>query len=74
MSWNNASWISIGFSFLMIGIASLRLITDYDRIEQGADEGMPKYMEWYGSFALTVTIVWLYFEILKLLSRFAKRN
>ena len=70
-SWNNNSMVAIGFSILMIVIASLRLIIDFDRIEQGAAEGAPKYMEWYCAFGLTVTLVWLYIEILKLLTRLA---
>lgn len=70
-SWNNNSLVAIGFSILMIVIASLRLIVDFDRIEQGAAQGAPKYMEWYSAFGLTVTLVWLYIEILKLISRLA---
>jgi uncharacterized YccA/Bax inhibitor family protein len=46
---------------------------DFDMIEKGAEQGAPKFMEWYGAFGLMVTIVWLYIEILRLLSRFAKK-
>ena len=73
-SWENSSWVSIGFSLFVIGIAALKLIVDLGTIEQLSEQGAPKYMEWYGAFGLLVTIVWLYIEILKLLSRFAKRN
>jgi uncharacterized YccA/Bax inhibitor family protein len=66
--------IGIIFSFVVVGIAALNLILDFDMIEQGANKGAPKYMEWYGAFALLVTIVWLYLEILRLLSKFASRK
>lgn len=71
MSWNDASPLGIGINLFVIGIAALSLIMDFDRIEQGAQIGAPKHMEWYGAFGLMVTLVWLYIQILKLLSRFA---
>jgi uncharacterized YccA/Bax inhibitor family protein len=64
----------IGFSLLVVGIAAMNLILDFDMIEQGAAMGAPKYMEWYGAFGLMVTIVWLYIEILRLLSKLNSRN
>ncbi len=67
----NASPLGIGISLFVVAIAALNLILDFDRIEQGAAMGAPKFMEWYGAFGLLVTIVWLYIEILRLLSRFA---
>jgi uncharacterized YccA/Bax inhibitor family protein len=67
----NASPLGIGISVFIVAIAALNLILDFDMIEQGANSGAPKYMEWYGAFGLLVTIVWLYIEILKLLSRIA---
>jgi uncharacterized YccA/Bax inhibitor family protein len=67
----NASPLGIGISLFVIAIAALNLILDFDRIEQGAAMGAPKYMEWYSAFGLLVTIVWLYIEILRLLSRIA---
>ena len=70
----DSSLLGIGISLFIVAIAALNLIMDFDMIEKGADAGAPKYMEWYGAFGLMVTIVWLYIEILKLLSRFAKRN
>jgi uncharacterized YccA/Bax inhibitor family protein len=73
-SWQNTSWVAIGFSLLMIALASFKLLVDFWFIEEGAAKGLPKYMEWYSAFGLTVTIVWLYIEILKLLSRLGKRS
>jgi len=67
----NSSPLGIGISLFIVAIAALNLILDFDRIEKGADMGAPKFMEWYGAFGLLVTIVWLYIEMLKLLSRFA---
>lgn len=61
--------VGIGFSLFVCVIAALNLILDFDLIEQGAQQGMPRYMEWYGGFALLVTLVWLYLEILKLLRK-----
>jgi len=74
MSWNDGSPLGIGISLFIIAIAALRLVIDFDMIEQGAAQGAPKYMEWYCAFGLLVTIVWLYIEILKLLSRLASRR
>jgi uncharacterized YccA/Bax inhibitor family protein len=68
---HDSSPLGIGISLFIIGIASLNLLLDFDMIEQGAAQGAPKYMEWFGGFALLVTLVWLYLEILRLLSRFA---
>lgn len=61
--------IGIGFSLVVVVIASLNLVLDFDFIEQGAARGFPKYMEWYGAFGLIVTLVWLYLEMLRLLSK-----
>ncbi|MBA4196836.1 MAG: hypothetical protein C0459_04705 [Chitinophaga sp.] len=71
MSITNGGILGIGISLFVVAIAALNLILDFDMIEKGAEMGAPKYMEWYGAFGLLVTIVWLYIEILKLLSRFA---
>ena len=54
-------------------IAALNLVLDFDFIENGADHGAPKYMEWYGAFGLVVTLVWLYIEILRFLSKLRSR-
>lgn len=61
--------LGIGFSLLVVGLAALNLVLDFDMIERGASQGAPKYMEWYGAFALMVTLVWLYMELLRLLSK-----
>ncbi len=64
--------LSIGFSILMVGLASFNLLLNFDTIEKGVEARAPKYMEWYCSFGLLVTIVWLYLEILRLLSKFQR--
>jgi len=69
---SSGTW-GIMFSLVVVAIAALNLILDFDMIEQGSAMGAPKYMEWYGAFGLLVTIVWLYIEILRLLSKFAKK-
>ena len=61
--------LAIGFSLLAIGLAAMSLVLDFDFIENGAEMGAPKYMEWYAAFGLMVTLVWLYLEILRLLSK-----
>jgi uncharacterized YccA/Bax inhibitor family protein len=66
--------IGIGFSVFVVGIAALNLVLDFDFIEEGAEEGMPKYMEWYGAFSLMVTLIWLYLEILRLLMKLNSRR
>jgi len=71
---HSSGTMGIVFSLVVVGIAALNLILDFDRIEQGAAMGAPKYMEWYGAFGLLVTIVWLYLEILRLLSKLSSRN
>jgi uncharacterized YccA/Bax inhibitor family protein len=68
------SLLSIGISVFVVAIAALNLIIDFGQIEQGVSMGAPKYMEWYGGFALLVTLVWLYLEILRLLSKIRSRN
>ncbi len=68
------SAFGIGFSVFVVALAALNLILDFDMIEKGAEMGAPKYMEWYSAFGLLVTIVWLYVEILRLLSKFNSRN
>ncbi len=61
--------IGIIFSLVVCGIAALNLILDFNFIEEGAQRGAPKYMEWYGAFSLMLTLVWLYLEIIRLLSK-----
>ena len=71
---NGSSGIGIGFSVIVVVIAALNLVLDFDLIESGVKAGAPKYMEWYGAFALVVTLVWLYLELLRLLSKLQSRN
>ncbi len=59
----------IAFSVFVVAIAAFNLMLDFDMIEKGVAAGAPKYMEWYGAFGLTVTIIWMYLEILRLLSK-----
>lgn len=65
--------IGIGFSCFIVIVAALNLVLDFDFIEQGAEQGAPKFMEWYAAFGLLVTLVWLYMEILRLLMK-TRRN
>ena len=66
--------IGIGFSLVVVVIAALNLVLDFDFIEKGAEHGAPKYMEWYAAFGLMVTLIWLYIEILRLLSKLNSRK
>ena len=65
--------VGIGFSLFVIVIAALNLVLDFDFIENGVEQGAPKYMEWYSAFGLMVTLVWLYLEFLRLLSKLNSR-
>ena len=65
---------AIGFSVVVVVIAALNLVMDFDFIEHGADIGAPKYMEWYAAFGLMVTLIWLYVEILRLLAKLQSRR
>lgn len=71
---HEGSVLGIGFSLFVVAIAALNLILDFDMIEKGAEMGAPKFMEWYGAFGLMVTMVWLYLEILRLLSKISSRD
>ena len=71
---HSAGPIGIGFSLVVVVIAALNLVLDFDFIEQAAERGAPKYLEWYGAFALMVTLVWLYMEILRLLAKLRSRD
>lgn len=66
--------IGIAFSLFVVVIAALNLVLDFDFVESGAAAHAPKYMEWYGAFGLMVTLVWLYLEMLRLLSKLQGRN
>jgi uncharacterized YccA/Bax inhibitor family protein len=71
---NGSGPIGIAFSLFVCAIAALNLVLDFDFIEQGVNQGAPKFMEWYGAFGIMVTLVWLYLEILRLLSKLRSRN
>lgn len=66
--------VGILFSVAVVIIAALNLVIDFDFIESGAQQGVPKYYEWYGAFSLMVTLIWLYMEILRLLAKLNRRN
>jgi uncharacterized YccA/Bax inhibitor family protein len=65
--------IGIVFSLVVVGIAAFNLVLDFDVIDQGIAAGAPRYMEWYCGFGLMVTLIWLYLEILRLLSKLQRR-
>ena len=71
---NGSSTMGIVFSVGVVIVAALNLVLDFDFIEQGVEQGAPKYMEWYAAFGLLVTLVWLYLEILRLLGKLQSRN
>ncbi len=66
--------IGIGFSLVVVVIAALNLVLDFDFIQRGVEHGAPKYMEWYGGFTLLVTLVWLYLEALRLMAKLRGRD
>ncbi|CTP90514.1 putative membrane protein [Xanthomonas translucens pv. poae] len=71
---HESSGLGIAFSLFVVVVAALNLVLDFDFIETGVEQGAPKYMEWYGAFGLMVTLVWLYIEFLRLLSKLQSRN
>jgi uncharacterized YccA/Bax inhibitor family protein len=71
---NGSGVIGIAFSLFIVAIAALNLVLDFDFIESGVNYGAPKYMEWYGAFGIMVTLIWLYLEMLRLLSKMRSRN
>lgn len=71
---HSTGMVGVGFSCLVVAIAAFNLILDFDFIEKGESARAPKYMEWYAAFSLLVTLVWLYMEILRLLSKSRSRN
>jgi len=73
LSPNNSSLISIGFSGIVVLLGAFCLVIDFDFIEEAAEKGLPKFMEWYGAFGLLVTLIWLYLEIIKLLAKLRNR-
>jgi len=71
---HSSGMVGIGFSAVVVVIAALNLVLDFDFIEHGVEIGAPKYMEWYGAFGLMVTLIWLYIEILHLLMKLNRRS
>ncbi|MBC9252913.1 hypothetical protein A9179_21825 [Pseudomonas alcaligenes] len=69
---HEGGWFGIGFSLFVVVVAALNLVLDFDFIEQGVEQQCPKYMEWYAAFGLMLTLVWLYLEMLRLLSKLRK--
>ncbi|HVS96999.1 MAG TPA: Bax inhibitor-1/YccA family protein [Puia sp.] len=74
MQFGDNSMIGIVVNLFVVVIAALSLVLNFDQIETGEQMGAPKYMEWYGAFGLLVTMVWLYLEILQLISRFSNNR
>lgn len=70
---HNSGWVGIVFSLVVVAVASMNLLLDFDFIERASESGAPKYLEWFGAFGLMVTLIWLYMEILRLLSRLRSR-
>ncbi len=70
---HDSSPIGIAISVVIVIIAALNLVLDFDYIENAAASRVPKYFEWYGAFGLLVTLIWLYLEILRLLSKIRSR-
>ncbi len=70
---NSSSPIGIGFSILVILVAAFMLLTDFDFVERGARDGAPARMEWYGAFAMLVSLVWVYVEMLRLIAKLRSR-
>lgn len=71
---HGSGMLSIGFSIFVVAIAAFSLLLDFDMIENGVKQGAPKYMEWYSAFGILVTLIWLYVEMLKLLSKLNSRE
>lgn len=71
---NEGGPVGIGFSLIVVGVAAFNLVLDFDFIEKGPQYGAPKYMEWYAGFGLMVTLIWLYVEILRLLTKLNRRD
>lgn len=70
----DSSPLGIGISLVVVAVAALNLLLDFDFIEKGTQANLPRYMEWFAAFGLMVTLIWLYIEMLKLLARFAGRD
>jgi uncharacterized YccA/Bax inhibitor family protein len=71
---HSSGTFGIVFSVIVVGVAALNLVLDFDFIEEGAERGAPAYLEWYAAFGLLVTLVWLYLELLRLLAKLQERR
>lgn len=69
----DTSLMAIGINLVIVGVAAFNLLLDFDFIDRATKSGAPKGMEWYAAFGLMVTLIWLYLELLKLLSRLNRR-
>ena len=67
--WQSSGLLGIGISVVIVIVAALNLILDFDFIENGSKNGLPRYMDWYAAFGLVITLIWLYLEMLRLLSK-----
>ena len=70
----NGGLLGIGVSLLICAVAAFNFIIDFDFIEQGSQNNLPNYFEWYGGLSMLITLIWLYFEVLRLLSQFSSRD
>lgn len=70
---HSSGTFGIIFSLVVVGVAALTLMLDFDMIERGAEQRAPKFMEWYGAFSVLVSVIWLYLELLRLLSKLQRR-
>jgi uncharacterized YccA/Bax inhibitor family protein len=70
---HDASLLGIGISLFIVGLAAFNLLLDFDLVEKGVEAGAPRHMEWFAAFGLLVTLVWLYLELLRLLSKLQRR-
>lgn len=71
---HEGGWVSIGISLVIVGVASLNLLLDFDNFEKGEAYGAPAYMEWFSAMGLLVTLVWLYIEMLRLIALFSSND
>ncbi len=71
---HQSGMVGIGISLLIIGVAALNLLLDFDNFDKGEQYGAPKYMEWFSAMGLIITLVWLYIEILRLIALFSSND
>ena len=71
---HSSGLLGIAFSLFVVGLAAFNLLLDFDLVDRLVAQRAPKAMEWYAAFALMVTLVWLYMEILRLLSKLNDRR